>query len=72
MQIKTIHYKQVKNLGNYQSETLEATADLAEGDDPVKASNELRDFVRGQLYPSEPKSTDKSMPEILDGPDVPF
>ena len=75
MQIKTIHYKRVKSLGNYQSETLEATADLDEGDDPVEASNALRDFVCGQLYPSEPKKTDETIPEVLgdgDETDVPF
>ncbi len=75
MQVKTISYKRVKNLGNYQSETLEATASLDDSDDPVEATNALRDFVRGQLYPSEPKKTDETIPEVLgdgDETDVPF
>lgn len=33
MKIKTITYQRVKNLGNYESERLEASADLPEGED---------------------------------------
>ncbi|MHC5613421.1 MAG: hypothetical protein ACYTXA_21095 [Nostoc sp.] len=57
MKIETITYKRVKNLGNYQSETLEATARLDDGDDPGQTGQYLKDFVLGQLYPPSPVTT---------------
>lgn len=49
MKVETITYKRVKNLGNYQSETFEATASLDDGDDPRQISQDLKDFVLSQL-----------------------
>ncbi|MBW4642938.1 MAG: hypothetical protein KME23_08070 [Goleter apudmare HA4340-LM2] len=62
MKIQTITYKRVKNLGNYQSETLEATAIVFEDGDPDIAANILREFVLKKLYP-------EAKPEEIGNPD---
>ena len=49
MKIESITYKRIKNLGNYQSETFEATATVEEGDDPQVVGEGLKAFVYGQL-----------------------
>ncbi|MEH2435202.1 MAG: hypothetical protein V7K25_13265 [Nostoc sp.] len=54
MKIETITYKRVKNLGNYQTETIEMTAVLDQYDDPNDVSQELRELVKNQLFPPEP------------------
>lgn len=51
MKIETITYRRVKNLGNYQSETFEATVTLEEEDHPEVVAEDLKEFVRLQLYP---------------------
>ncbi|MEH2307806.1 hypothetical protein [Nostoc sp.] len=64
MKIETITYKRVKNLGNFQSETFEATATLEEEDLPEQVAEDLMVFVRTQLYPPSPVTTeDKVGPE---------
>lgn len=45
MKITTITYQAVKNRGNYESERLEMTAILEEGEDPHLACLELRQRV---------------------------
>lgn len=50
MQIVTITYKAIRNRGNYESEHLEATAQIEEGDEsPEEAVNRLRRWVNGHL-----------------------
>lgn len=49
MKIKTISYQAVKNLGNYESERLEAHAEVEEGEDPRVAALKLRQWVNLQL-----------------------
>ncbi|HYX18780.1 MAG TPA: hypothetical protein VE944_31310 [Nostoc sp.] len=56
MKIETITYKRVKNLGNYQSETMEVTAVLDQFDEPDEVSKQLRTLVQNQLYPCPPES----------------
>ncbi|MBD2413607.1 hypothetical protein FACHB389_34785 [Nostoc calcicola FACHB-389] len=51
MKIETITYKRVKNLGNFQSETMEVTAVLDQFDDPNQVSQQLRELVKNQLFP---------------------
>lgn len=51
MQYKTISYKQIRNLGNYQSETLEITVELSEGEDINEAIKALKTKVFENLYP---------------------
>ena len=45
MQYKTISYKRVKNLGNYQSETVEMSVELKDDDDPKQCFEQLKDRV---------------------------
>lgn len=45
MKITKISYQAVKNLGNYESERLEAFADVEEGEDPDDAALKLRRWV---------------------------
>lgn len=45
MPIKSITYKRIKNLGNYESKTLEATSIVNEGDDAARELEELIAFV---------------------------
>lgn len=54
MKIETITYKRVKNLGNFQSETMEVTAVLDQYDEPESVSEQLRAFVNNQLFPPTP------------------
>ncbi|OUL28299.1 hypothetical protein BV378_07705 [Nostoc sp. RF31YmG] len=54
MKIETITYKRVKNLGNFQTETMEVTATLEE-DHPEEVADNLKIFVKNQLYPEIPE-----------------
>lgn len=49
MQIKEISIERVKNLGNYESIRLTETAVIDEGDDPNKATDDLKFFVEHKL-----------------------
>lgn len=49
MKITKITYQAVKNLGNYESERLEASADVEEGEDPDDAALKLRRWVNLSL-----------------------
>lgn len=63
-EIKTITYSRTINLGNYESEKLEATIELEQvydtvdgimvadprPEDPQKAFKELKEWVLGQIY----------------------
>lgn len=49
MHVSRISYQRVVNLGNYQSERLEAEMTVSESDDPAEAVARLRAFVLGQL-----------------------
>lgn len=51
MAIKSITYKRIKNLGNYESKTLEATSIVNEGDDAARELEELIAFVENSLFP---------------------
>jgi hypothetical protein len=51
MPIKSITYKRIKNLGNYESKTLEATSIVNEGDDAARELEELIAFVENSLFP---------------------
>lgn len=61
MQYKLIVYKRIKNLGNYESEHLEMSAELEENEDPVEVSRHLRrlvnDILKESVYP-KPVSKD--------------
>lgn len=61
MEVKTISYKRVLNLGNYNNEHLEMMAELSPGDDPEQCTAELKAKVEAALGinkpgpPQEPK-----------------
>lgn len=49
MIVKSISYQVVKNLGNYESERLEVSADVEEGEKPKDAVMKLRQFVHEEI-----------------------
>ncbi|MGB6297006.1 MAG: hypothetical protein WBF90_12600 [Rivularia sp. (in: cyanobacteria)] len=49
MKVKLIVYKRIKNLGNYETEHLEMSAELAENEDVEQASRQLRRLVNNLL-----------------------
>lgn len=51
MNVKTITVKRVKNLGNYQSQTVEMTAEITEMEDPKEATKKLMLLVDEALFP---------------------
>lgn len=51
MKVVKITYQRTKNLGNYESERLEATADVEEGENPGEVRYRLKQWVLDQLYP---------------------
>lgn len=49
MKIQTITYQRVKNLGNYESERMEMTAQVDEDDDPNLVALTLKSMVAKEL-----------------------
>ena len=49
MKVKTVSYKRIKSLGNYQSATLEMHIEVMEGENVDEATKELQDMVDGLL-----------------------
>ena len=62
MKIKTITYKRVKNLGNYQSESFEANATVDEGEEAHIVAEVLKIFVLKELDLHQPAITDDDIP----------
>lgn len=50
MEHKTIVFKRIKNLGNYESEHLEIVGDLEPGDDVNEEIDKLRKIVEDKLF----------------------
>jgi len=50
MKVKEISYRRVRNLGNYETETLEVVADVLEGQSLEEAFVELSEQVTGLLF----------------------
>lgn len=59
MQVKTISYRRVKNLGNYQSETLEMSVELEESDEPLLCAKKLKALVLRELELEDWEDLDK-------------
>lgn len=53
MKFKTATYKRVKNLGNYQTETLELTIEIHENESADNAIKALTRKVNDHLYPPD-------------------
>lgn len=49
MEIKQVTYRALKNLGNYENETIEAVADVGEGETPEETLAKVREWVVTQL-----------------------
>ena len=49
MEVKTITYKRINNLGNYNSEHLEMTAELDENDSVIDCGKRLKNKVETVL-----------------------
>jgi hypothetical protein len=47
--IVTVGYRRLKNLGNYENEACEATADVGSDDDPNEVLAHIREWVSSQL-----------------------
>lgn len=74
MKISSISYQAVKNLGNYESERLEATATVEEGEDPALLIKNLRKFVHAQLIenPDSLFDEDEKSARLFDEDDEPL
>ncbi len=66
MPIKSITYKRIKNLGNYQSKTLEATSIVNENDDPDEELKTLIALVDNELFPPLLATSDTEHPNEPD------
>ncbi|MBD2609599.1 hypothetical protein H6G81_35195 [Scytonema hofmannii FACHB-248] len=66
MPIKSITYKRIKNLGNYESKTLEATSIVNENDDPYEELETLIAMVENELFPPLPPTSDTEHPNEPD------
>lgn len=49
MKVTEVAFGFTKNMGNYQSARAEVKIELEEGEDPVEAMNEAKEFVAEQL-----------------------
>ena len=62
MKVKTVHYKRTKNLGNYENETFEMTAELDDSDGPLGAALQLQEYVLYMLgIDADPRDKKKTI-----------
>jgi hypothetical protein len=57
MKFKTITFRKVKNLGNYETEALEVSVELHIDEDEEEAFYNLRDWVYRKLNPVNPEDS---------------
>lgn len=55
MEPKTIVFKRIKNLGDYEFEHLEIVGDLEPGDDVNEEIDKLREIVETKLFLKKPQ-----------------
>lgn len=81
MRVKELSYGRVSNLGNYETERLECTVELEEGDSPKEALNRARKFVHTNLDIEEERPDAEEVREakkvlrvagVLDNPNADF
>lgn len=65
MNVNTVRYKRVKNLGNYENATIEMVIEIEEGEDVKEATQELMATVNGLLGIPEREKVEVS--EVADG-----
>jgi hypothetical protein len=49
MQIKNVTYKRIKNLGNYESEAVEITAEIDDDEGAISSALKLKEYVHQAL-----------------------
>ena len=49
MRVTSVEYRRLRSFGQYENETVGATAAVSEGETPEAALSALRDWVAGQL-----------------------
>jgi len=49
MVIKSLSYKRIRNLGNYETSSLEGSVELDPGENPHIAYNRLKSFIHFKL-----------------------
>nr|ADN14572.1 conserved hypothetical protein [Gloeothece verrucosa PCC 7822]ADN15227.1 conserved hypothetical protein [Gloeothece verrucosa PCC 7822]ADN16425.1 conserved hypothetical protein [Gloeothece verrucosa PCC 7822] len=64
MQIKTISYKRIVNLGNYNSEHLEMYGELEPGEDPIAEAKNLKEIVSSALELIKPPPQSPATKEV--------
>lgn len=58
MKIRTISYRRVRNLGNYQTETVEIQGEIDDKEDPDAAFRQIKAKVFSWLGFSQPQEPD--------------
>ena len=66
MKIKEISYKRIKNIGNYENESLEVIAQVEDNEDPNKVFENLKHFVFVKLGLIEIQSPKKKNKRLKD------
>lgn len=61
MQVKTISYKRVLNLGNYENKHLELFAEVLEGEDEEEAISRLAEMVERKIREQAGKEFNKEI-----------
>ncbi|QLE55653.1 hypothetical protein [Nostoc sp. TCL26-01] len=64
MQIKTITYQRVINLGNYESKRLEMTAEMWEGDDLEFETSFLMEMVERKVREDSQKAIEQEIRQL--------
>lgn len=64
MQIKTITYQRVLNLGNYESKRLEMTAEIDEGDDLEFETSFLMEMVERKVREDAQKAIEEELRQL--------
>lgn len=62
MRLTRIEYKRLSNLGNFENETISASAEIEDGEDAAEAMTQLRRWVAERLYEAQ---VDRLGPEVL-------
>jgi hypothetical protein len=66
MKIVTVEYKRLRNLGNYENETVGASAQVEDGETPEEALEKLKVFVADKLLAKQREIEFKTELEVAD------
>lgn len=62
--ITSVSYKQNRNLGNFESSAIEATAIVDESDNPEEVLQNIKQFVLDNLYPENKVQQDDDNKQV--------